>query len=321
MRTVRLPVFSILCAALIACDLASAQTPPSQTAPEQKGGSQSRADQAPASPSQSSAAQAPSDVFDKAPPAIDDALRERVSAFYQAHVDAKFRLADQYVAEDAKDVFFAADKPHYLGFQITKITYSEDYTKATVITACKNEMFFHGTKMPVTMPVVSHWKIDNGQWFWYYLQQTEVETPFGTMKPGPPGEPSSMVAAVSSDPMAVARSILSKVGLDRNAVSVDQTHDSKEEIHLKNGLLGPITVMADPTGTPGLTVKPAKSKVDPGEEIAVVIEFNPDDPEVNCRDCLMHPGVRPPVTVNLTIQPTQQRFPIQITFTQPPRGN
>lgn len=313
MRTLSLCAFSMFGGLVIVCASASAQTPEAPTPAAPTPAAQSPAD--------ISATQAPSDVFDKAPPAIDDALRERVSAFYQAHVDGKFRQADQYVDEDSKDVFFAADKPHFQGFQITKITYSDDFTKATVITACKTEMFFHGRKMPVTMPAVTHWKIDNGLWFWYYIEPTEKETPWGVMKPGPESDASSVAARIPTDPAAAARNILAKVALDRNAVTVDQTKESKQEIHLKNGLLGAIKVLADPTGTPGLTVQPAKSQVDPGEEVAVVIEFNPDDPEVTCRECLMHPGVRPAITVNLTVQPTQQRFPIQITFTQPPPAN
>jgi hypothetical protein len=308
MRSLSWCAFSLFSGLVIAGASASAQTPAAPT---------------PAAPSpaaQSPAQQAPSDVFDKAPPAIDEALRARVAAFYQAHVDGKFRLADQYVAEDSKDVFFAAEKPRYGSFQISKITYTDNFTQATVITACKTELFFHGQKMPVTMPAVTHWKIDNGDWFWYYVKATEVESPWGTMKPGPAGEGSSVAAMIPTDPVAAARNILAKVVLDHNAVTVDQTKESKQEIHLKNGMLGAIKVLADPTGTPGLTIRPAKAEVGPGEEVAVVIAFNPDDPEVTCRECLMHPGVRPAITVTLTVQPTQQRFPIQITFTQPERA-
>ncbi len=307
MRTLSRCAFSLFGGLVIVCASASAQTPAEPTP-------------VPSPAAKSSAEQAPSDVFDKAPPAIDEALRARVSAFYQAHAEGKFRQADQYVAEDSKDVFFAAEKPQYEGFQITKITYTDNFTKATVITACKTEMFFHGHKMPVTMPAVSHWKIDNGDWFWYYFKAPDLESPWGVMKPGPADDTNSVVARITADPVAAARNILAKVVLDRNAVSVDQTKESKQEIHLKNGLLGPIRVLADPTGTPGLTVRPAKAEVGPGEDAAVVIEFNPDDPEVTCRECLMHPGVRPAITVNLTVQPTQQRFPIQITFTQPERA-
>ena len=266
-------------------------------------------------------AQAPSDAFDKAPPAIDDALRSRVEAFYQAHVDGKFRQADNYVAEDSKDAFFAAEKTRYKGFQVSKINYSDDFTKATVVTACKTDMFFHGQTFPVTMPAVTHWKIDNGEWFWYYIPPGEMQTPFGNMKSGPEDPARTAAAAmIPQDFNAAARSILDKVTVDRKEVTLDQTRHNSEEIHLKNGSLGAINVSADPTGVPGLTVQPAKPRVEPGEEIAVVVEFNFDDPAITCQECLIHPGVRPPVTVNLTVTPTQQRFPIQISFTQPAPG-
>jgi hypothetical protein len=260
-------------------------------------------------------AQAPSDVFEKAPPAIDDALRTRVDAFFQAHVDGKFRQADQYVAEDSKDAFFAADKPHYKGCQISKISYLDDFTKANVVTACKTEMYFQGQRFPTTMPNVTHWKIDNGQWFWYYVQLTERESPFGTMKPGAENPDAGVAAMIPKDFRAAAKEILSKVTMDSTEIGIDQDRSSKQELHLKNGMIGSIKVSADPTGVPGLTVRPAKSEVGPGEEIAVVVEFNFDDPAVLCRECLVHPGVRPPATVNVHVDPTQQDFPIKITFT------
>jgi len=261
-------------------------------------------------------AQAPSDLFDKAPPAIDDALRARVQAFYQSHVDGKFRQADNYVAEDSKDAFFVAEKPQYKSFQISKINYEENYTKATVVTACKTEMFFHGKMMPVTMPNVSHWKVQDGEWFWYYTKPSQMETPFGTMKTGPENNNPGFGFSIPQDPRAEAIKILKRVTLDRSEVSIDQDQNSKAEIHLKNGLLGPVTVTADPTGTPGLTVRPAKPEVGPNEEIAVLIEFNFEDPSINCRQCLVNPGARPPATVNLHVQPANLEFPIKINFTQ-----
>lgn len=261
-------------------------------------------------------AQNPSDVFDKAPPAIDDALRSRVSAFYQAHVDGKFRQADQYVAEDSKDAFFVADKPHFRGFEISKITYTDNFTKATVVTACKTEMFFQGQQLPVTMPAVTHWKIDNDQWFWYYVQPSEMETPFGTMHSGPQSDAERVASMIPKDPVAAAQKILSGVTVDRTEISMDQDRSSKQEIHLKNGMMGRITVTADPTGMPGLTIHPAKSEIVPGEEIPVTIEFNFEDPAIVCQQCLVNPGVLKPMTLNLHVQPTQQVVEIHLTFTQ-----
>ena len=52
------------------------------------------------------AAQPASDLLEKAPPHIDKLLRERVRFFYQAHVDGKFRLADQKRAGRWTILFF-----------------------------------------------------------------------------------------------------------------------------------------------------------------------------------------------------------------------
>ncbi len=77
-----------------------------------------------------SAGQDSGELFRKAPPEVDAALRARISKFYQAHVDGKYRLAEPLVAEDTKDFFYQANKPHYLSFGITRIDYSDNFTKA-----------------------------------------------------------------------------------------------------------------------------------------------------------------------------------------------
>src|SRR5260370_2562002 len=78
-------------------------------------------------------AQNPGDLLDKAPPDVEDALRDRITAFYQAHVDRKFRQADDYVAQDTKDFYYEANKPGYLAFEIRKLTYADNFTSATPI--------------------------------------------------------------------------------------------------------------------------------------------------------------------------------------------
>src|SRR5690348_7261241 len=81
-------------------------------------------------------AQEATDLFQKAPPAVDEALRARIKEFFQFHVDSKFRQAEALVAEDSKDFFYSANKPKYLGFEIKNIAYNDDFTKAkaTVVT-------------------------------------------------------------------------------------------------------------------------------------------------------------------------------------------
>src|SRR4051794_8360537 len=131
-------------------------------------------------------AQSPTDVFDKAPPQIDEALRSRVTLFYQAHVDGKFRQAEAVVHEDSKDAFYESDKQRYKGFHIAKINYTDNFTKAEVVLSIDVDWYTPRIgKMPVTAPLKSWWKYDQGQW-WYYFRtdKREWETPFGVMHPG-----------------------------------------------------------------------------------------------------------------------------------------
>src|ERR1700758_4766602 len=105
-------------------------------------------------------AQTPTNVFDKAPPEVDAALRERISKFFQAHVDGKTRQAEQYVAEDTKDFFFDSNKPHYFDFHIDKIIYSENFTRAKAIVMCKQRIMMPGSLSdPIDVPTPSTWKL------------------------------------------------------------------------------------------------------------------------------------------------------------------
>ena len=101
-------------------------------------------------------AQDAKDLFDKAPPAVDEALRARIHQFYQAHVDGKYRIADQVVAEDSKDFYFAAQKPKYNSCETVRINYSENFTKADAVIACKADWYIHGERNPTTLTITSN---------------------------------------------------------------------------------------------------------------------------------------------------------------------
>ena len=75
-------------------------------------------------------AQNASEIFNKPPEKVDEALRARITEFYQDHLAGKFREAESLVAEDTKDFFYNTNKPRYLGFSIQKIEYSDHFTKA-----------------------------------------------------------------------------------------------------------------------------------------------------------------------------------------------
>ncbi len=248
-------------------------------------------------------AQSPQELLQKAPPQIDAALRARVTAFYQAFVDAKFRLADQYVAEDSKDLFFAAAKEKLDGFDILRINYLENFTKADVVVVVKSRWVFRGMSTPTSAPVTTHWKVVNGDWFWYVPPGPQkVRTPFGMMTPGPtdpagsqapPGKPADMKAA--------ATAILQSVSADRTDVKLAAKPGAAEQITISNGMPGHIRLRLDTEGT-GVKATLDKEDLGASEKAKLSLERDPATPGS---------GV---VTVKLIVEPTNQVIPIRVNL-------
>ena len=131
--------------------------------------------------------------FDRPPAKVDQALRERISQFYQFHIDQQFRKAEALVAEDTKNFFYSRNKPTYTSCRLAKIVYSENYTRAKVTEFCEQYVMIPGfAEKPLLTPIPSTWKIIKGKWYWYVDMEAMKNTPWGKLKAGPtsPGGPS-----------------------------------------------------------------------------------------------------------------------------------
>lgn len=260
-------------------------------------------------------------MFEKAPPDVDQALRVRVAKFYQAFVDGKFRLADALVAEDAKDVFFAAEKKRYKACGVGNIAYSDNFTKAKAVVSCDTDYFMMGRQMPIKLPITSQWKLVDGEWFWYVTPPSEQETydtPFGPMKRPPEqrtGDPAAAPPPVR-DPAAVIAQVTHGIHVDRTSLDFNSSKSSQQEVVVKNGMPGDITLIAS-TGIAGVSVQPGKTKIHAGEDLKLVIAFKADDPAITCPECLTHPQDRLAGDVTLRVEPTGQEIPIHIKFVVP----
>ena len=74
------------------------------------------------------------------------------------------------------------EKSKYLSFEILKIKYEENFTKATVVTGVEMEWRNPRTgTMIVKPPINSLWKIETGEWCWYIVPSKDWKTPYGTM--------------------------------------------------------------------------------------------------------------------------------------------
>ena len=250
---------------------------------------------------------------EQAPPEVDAALRTRVKQFYQAHVDGKFRVADQVVAEDSKDAFFAAAKPKYLGFEIVRINYSEDFTKAQAVVFCKADWYFHGRKSMVNLPANSLWKVIDGQWYWYVLPVSEMKTPFGTMHYDTGGgqgdkQNESPVPPIPGDPKILAQRILQSVQVDKKEMMLSSYQPASGEVKITNGMQGPISLRADIDGRfPGMTFTLDKSDLKAGESAILKIAYEPKDQVA-----------KPTLTARIYVEPINQVIPVKLFFALPP---
>src|SRR5262249_3356422 len=96
------------------------------------------------------------------------ALRARVNEFFQDLVDGEFRKAYELVAEDTKDEFFTMGKTPLKAYSLNGISYSEDFTHASVQTSSKKTVYVQGAAIEMPSPSVTTWKIENGKWVWYH---------------------------------------------------------------------------------------------------------------------------------------------------------
>ena len=262
-------------------------------------------------------ANAQSDIFDKAPPQVEQALKQRVAKFYQAHVDAKFRQADLLVAEESKDEFFGMAKLVYKKFEFLKATYSDNFTKAAVVTVVDREMNIRGNIYPVHAPVTTTWKVIDGQWYWYLDPEgsKHAETPMGKMNAGPVdnSRPAGMPADFSrmiNDPAKraeLAESIRNKVSVNKTELTLPLDKASSDSIEISNGLDGPMRIEMEIVGkVPGFTAKIDKTEVPAGQKIGIQVNFTPG--------AELPPN--PSASLMIQIVQTTQVFNIPVRFTK-----
>jgi hypothetical protein len=236
-----------------------------------------------------------------APPEVDKALRERADKFYQAHVDGKFRLADQYVAEDTKDYFFSKEKPQYIKVWGHNITYSDNFTKAQVMTWVDMELRAAQIGSMVVRPQVpSNWKLENGQWFWYKAQADTVATPFGVAKVSEGKGP-----APTPKPVSLAE-VFSSVSLDKSKILLKGYEDSTASLSVKNGMPGEVRLSIVGFVAPGLDAKLDRATLKNGESATLTFIYKPRDK-----------SAKPSVEGYVAVDPLGHQLPVKVEFDIP----
>lgn len=254
------------------------------------------------------------DTFDKAPPAIDEALRARVNKFYGAFVAGKFKQAYVLVADDSQDKFFELSKDEYKSFEIVKINYSDNFTKAAVVSAIKSDWRWHGAVTLTTFPLTSNWEVIDGEWYWHYVKPSMVANPFSPtgVVPVPADSGADKAPAVPKDFAGAAKGILAKVSVDKASVQLHSGETSQDVVHVRNDMPGEISLKVDQPNIAGLKITLGKTQLMAHEETTLLFEWRLDDPAIKCLDCAKKTNSH--VAVQLHVIPTGQAFPIGISI-------
>ena len=244
---------------------------------------------------------APGNPAGPPPPGVDEGLRARITEFYQLQVDAKYRQAEALVAEDTKDFYYASGKPKYLSFEISQVFYSDNFTRAKVVTLCEEHIMVLGfADKPVKAPIRSTWKLVDGQWYYYVDPDSLGQTPIGLKSPnagikgngGPPGMPASMPTAEQIEKMLEQVNSLVKV--------------DKDAVELKPGETATVTISNASSGLMSVTVQGSVAGVDakPGH-----LELKAQSTAVLTLKAA--PGAQSG-SLNLQVEQTNQVIPIQV---------
>jgi hypothetical protein len=249
-------------------------------------------------------AQTPPMTLDKPPQDIDDALRARITSFYDFHVAQKFRLCEDLIADESKDDFYVLTKPPLQSYKIGNIEYSEKFTRAKVIIVGVLPVLIPmaGVKV-MEQPFASYWKRDDGVWYWYYNKKVLSDTPFGKATPSPTpalGTPESLAASVATN----LEALQSALKIDRT--SIELAVGQSQTVKITNTLPGPASLTVDcpfrPIAQTGISATFDKKDLKGNESAVLTLTA----------DSKMAAGAYP---LRITVSPTNQVLDITVKVT------
>jgi len=242
----------------------------------------------------------PNDPFQPKPPAdVDAALRARVKEFFDLHVKGEFRKAEALVAEDTKDFFYTRNKPKYLSCDLTRIDYSENFTRANAVMVCEMYIMMPGfTDHPMKVPTPSAWKLVDGLWYWWVDQDALRNTPWGRMTPGSYPTKGAEPPPPSLAALPTAESLFKQIQLDKDSVSLKAGESA--EVTIRNGAPG-TTTLSLPGALRGIEAKLDKLAIPGGGKAVLTLRAAK--------------GAKSGV-LNVQVEQTSQLLPIQINIVE-----
>jgi hypothetical protein len=253
-------------------------------------------------------AQSAAEAFQKAPAGVEDALRERVTAFYSLHKEGKFRQAEAMVCEESRDTYYDSDKRRWTSVEIIRVTFEKDFQAAKVLVALGTEMSQRGTRVPAIFPFNGTWRLEGGKWCHYLPPPSKGETvtPFGIMKQTEGGKGQAAIPAMPPSPQAAAAQILSSIRFSKRQLKVKGYEPSSDELEIFNGLPGALQLGVYGAGRPGLNWQLTAGTLKSGERAQLKLTYNPPDKSPKAG-----------MEIKVVLEPLGVEVPIEILFDIP----
>lgn len=251
-----------------------------------------------------------------APAEVNQALRERVTAFYENHTGSVKRRAIDYVADDTQDYYFAAKKTVYKKYELKKIEYvSKEFDRAEVTVEATYDMHIEDQVLETTQPSATVWKIEGGKWYWTRDPDDPSLSPMSifaavagvaAVKPQGGGDPNAKPPIdlknlnITEIMAQQQRAILDQSKLDRSTVEFVAGKTAEQTVTLQNGFSGEVALQLEGySGVEGLTATLEKPTLHARENGVVRLNYTGAKAQSG--------------TVLLVVQPFNQVYPIQVT--------
>lgn len=237
-------------------------------------------------------------------------MRARVNGFYQTWAEAKFRAGEKFVSDSAQEFYYNMQKQKLENCEILRIKYERDFNDAIVTVACKGKWNIQGQELNSTLAHTDFWSLENDNWVWTIRPVKTVESPFGTFHVDEgTANPETSLPKNQKAADEMAQAILKRVSVDKAEVQLSGYEKSTAVVTIKNGINGYIDIHADPEGVPpGFKATLDRSKI-PGNESAILtLSYDPKK-DVSAKSSAI---------IRVSVDQTNQMFPIRITFAIPP---
>lgn len=244
--------------------------------------------------------------INKPPAGVEEALRDRVTKFFQLQSEGKFRQGESYVCDESKDAYYDAFKNKWTSVKVVSITWEDSFQTGKVLMSLGTELKTLGGSIPAQYPLTTVWKVQSNHWCYFVppVDTTQVPSPFGTMKPGPTAGDGGLATNRKAPP--TSSDIARMVGITKSELHVKADEQSTDSLEVINGLPGSLRLEIHAPEFPGLQWTLSKAELKEKEKAILTVTYKPLDK-----------SKKTPFNLNLVVEPFGGIMAIPVIFTSP----